>query len=302
MVVMGVSQAWWVGSQQTTQFTNFVFNYQMINPAATGYTTCTEFKSTHRSQWAGIEGAPTNTSAMIHARMRPHKNSFQGLGAHIETDAAGAFGVTSFTMNYAYHTRFTKGYNLAAGIGVGFTQYRIDFTKLNFRNPLEENAIGNSVSDYVLPNINMGFWLYRGDRFYGLAIRSAGNSKIDGTTATRLQRHYALTYGKYIKINKEIAFKPSFMFRWVKSTRPAIDAQLLLSYKKAFSFGIAARNGHGFSALVKLELLNQITIWYAYDVTLNKLRYGSYSTHEISIGLRTCSVLGKENGLCAAYD
>lgn len=289
-------------SQQTTQFTNFVFNYQMINPAATGYTTCTEFKSTHRRQWASIEGAPTNTSAMIHARMRPNKNSFQGLGGQIENDAAGAFGSTSFTMNYAYHTRFTKGYNLAAGIGVGVTQYRIDFTKLNFRNPLEETAISNSVSDYVLPNINMGFWLYRGDRFYGLAIRSVGNSKIDGTAATRLQRHYALTYGKYIKINKEIAFKPSFMFRWIKSTRPAIDAQLLLSYKKALSFGIAARNGHGFSALVKLELLNQVTIWYAYDVTLNKLRYGSYSTHEISIGLRTCAVLGKENGLCAAYD
>jgi hypothetical protein len=49
-------------------------------------------------------------------------------------------------------------------------------------------------------------------------------------------------------------------------------------------------------------LLDQITIGYAYDVTLNKLRYGSYSTHEICLGIRTCAVLGKEKALCAAYD
>jgi type IX secretion system PorP/SprF family membrane protein len=289
-------------SQQLGQYTNFVFNYQMVNPAATGYTTCTEFKTTYRQQWAGITGAPRTTSAMIHARLRANKNAFQGIGAIVETDQAGAFGGTGLTLNYAYHTRFSKGYNLAAGIGLGFMQYRIDYTKLNFQDPLNETAVTNTVNDYIIPNINMGFWLYRGDRFYGLSIKSVTNSKVDGTAATRYNRHYAITYGKYIKINKEFAFKPSFMFRWVKSTRPALDAQVLLSYRKAFAIGFAARNGHGLSAMVKLELLNQISIWYAYDVTLNKLRYGSYSTHEISIGLRTCSVLGKDKALCAAYD
>lgn len=289
-------------AQQLTQYTNFVFNYQLVNPAAIGYTTCTEFKSTYRQQWAGIEGAPKTTSALVHARLRANRNAFQGIGAVVETDQAGAFGGTGFTLNYSYHTRFTKGYNLAAGIGLGFMQYRIDFTKLNFQDPLGETAITNTVNDYIIPNINMGFWLYRADRFYGLAIKSVTNGKVEGTQATKYNRHYTLTYGKYIKVSKDLAFKPSFMFRWVKSTRPAIDAQLLLSYKKAFSIGLAARNGHGFSALIKMELLDQITIGYAYDVTLNKLRYGSYSTHEICLGIRTCAVLGKEKALCAAYD
>jgi type IX secretion system PorP/SprF family membrane protein len=289
-------------AQQISQPTNFVFNYQIVNPASTGYTNCTEFKTCHRRQWAGFKGAPINSTAMIHARMRPNKNTFQGIGAFVESDQAGAFGMTALTMNYAFHTRISKGYNLAAGIGVGFSQYRIDFTKLNFKDSENEQAITNSVADYVIPNINMGFWLYRGDRFYGLSIRSLRGSKIDGTQDSRYNRHYAITYGKYIKLNKVYSFRPSFMFRWVKSTRPALDAQLLMSYKKRFAIGLGVRNGSGFSAMVKIDLLDQITVWYAYDLSVNKMRYAAYSTHEISLGIRTCAVLGKDNGLCAAYD
>jgi type IX secretion system PorP/SprF family membrane protein len=290
-----------VSAQQMGQFTNYIFNYQSINPAATGYTQCTEFKSSHRRQWFGIKGAPVTTNAMIHARMRPSKNNFQGIGAQIESDQVGAFGLTGLTVNYAYHTKLTKGYNLSAGVGVGFMQFRLDHTKLSFLNPAE-TAITNSVSDLILPNINMGFWLYRGDRFIGLSIRSITSPKIEGTMDSRLNRSYNITGGKYIKVNKAIAFKPSFMFKWVKSSRPALDAQLMLSYKKAFSFGIAARNGHGFSALLRVEMLNQITVWYAYDLTMNKLKYGSMSTHELCIGIKTCEVLGKSEELCAAYD
>jgi type IX secretion system PorP/SprF family membrane protein len=289
-------------AQQQTQYTNFVFNYKFINPAATGYTTCTEFKSNYRQQWYGIDGAPRTTAAMVHARLRASKNAFQGLGAIVESDQNGAFGSTSFMVNYAYHTRVSKGYNLAAGIGVGFHQIRADYTKINFLDPIAETVMQGTVSDYIFPNINMGFWLYRGDRFYGLSMRTLPGRTINGLADSKYQTHFNITYGKYIKISKDLAFKPSFMFRWVRSTRPAIDAQAMLTYKKKFSLGFAARNGHGVSGIVKFDVLSQISVSYAYDLTLNKLRYGSYQTHELSISLKTCAVLGKEKHLCAAYE
>lgn len=289
-------------AQQQTQYTNFIFNYQFINPAATGYTTCTEFKSNFRQQWYGIDGAPRTTGALVHARLRANKNAFQGLGAIVESDQNGAFGSTSFMVNYAYHTRVSKGYNLAAGIGLGFHQIRVDYTKINFADPISETVMQGTVSDYIFPNINMGFWLYRGDRFYGLSIRTLPGRAIEGLTDSKYQTHYNITYGKYIKISKDIAFKPSFMFRWVRSTRPAIDAQALMTYKKRFSLGFAARNGHGVSGIVKFDILNQISISYAYDLTLNKLRYGSYHTHELSLNLKTCAVIGRDKQLCAAYE
>jgi type IX secretion system PorP/SprF family membrane protein len=292
----------WLWGQQLTQYTNFIFNYQLVNPAATGYTTCTEIKSNYRQQWSGIDGAPKTTNVFIHGRLRAMRNAFQGLGANIESDAYGAFGATSLMVNYAYHTRVSKGYNLAGGIALGLTQIRIDYSKINFADPYNETVINGVVSDYIFPNINAGVWLYRGDRFYGLSIKSLTNSPIDGLQTGRYNRHYSIVYGKYIKISKELAFKPSFMFRWVKGTRPAIDAQALLTYRKRYSLGFAARNGHGVSGIVKFDLYRQLSVSYAYDLTLNRLKYGSYHTHEISLALKTCAILGKEKELCAAYE
>jgi type IX secretion system PorP/SprF family membrane protein len=183
-----------VFGQQVTQFTNFIFNYQMVNPAATGYTSCTELKSNYRQQWSGIDGAPKTTNVFIHGRMRAMRNAFQGLGAGIESDLNGAFGSTSLMLNYAYHTRVSKGYNLAGGIAVGLTQLRIDYTKVNFADPYNETVINGVVSDYIFPSINAGVWLYRGDRFYGLSIKSLTNSSIDGLQTGRYNRHYSIMH------------------------------------------------------------------------------------------------------------
>ena len=43
-------------------------------------------------------------------------------------------------------------------------------------------------------------------------------------------------------------------------------------------------------------------IGYAYDVTMNKIRYTAGSTHEIVIGLRACKEGSKMYVPCAAYD
>ena len=264
----------WGWGQQLGQYTNFIFNYQMVNPAATGYTTCTEIKTNYRQQWSGIDGAPKTTNVFVHGRLRAMRNAFQGLGASIESDANGAFGSTSLMLNYAYHTRVSKGYNLAGGIAVGLTQVRIDYTKVNFADPYNETVINGVVSDYIFPNINAGVWLYRGDRFYGLSIKSLTNSPIDGLSTGRYNRHFSIVYGKYIKISKDLAF----------------------------SLGFAARNGHGVSGIFKFDVYKQLAVSYAYDLTLNRLKYGSYHTHEISLALKTCAVLGKEKELCAAYE
>jgi hypothetical protein len=66
--------------------------------------------------------------------------------------------------------------------------------------------------------------------------------------------------------------------------------------------GVGARSGHGFAVLIKLSAMRYVTIGYAYDVTMNKIRYTAGSTHEIVIGLRACKEGSKMYVPCAAYD
>jgi type IX secretion system PorP/SprF family membrane protein len=250
-----------------------------------------------------MEGAPTTSFVNVHGKVgKKSKLRFHGLGAVVENDAAGPFDYTNVHVNYAHHLKLASKYYLAAGLSVGFSQYSADYSEMRFEQQLNETAIEGVINDFIFPMFNAGLWLYRADRFYGLSVRSVNAKKIDGFADSRVQRHFTFANGYARRLTGELTFKPAFLINYVGKSRASIDAQVLLSYKDKFDVGLGARSGHGFSALVKIAAIQYLTVGYAYDVTLNKIRYVAGSTHEIVIGLRACKEGNKLHVPCSAYD
>ncbi len=273
------------------------------NPAVVGTAPCLDLKFGVRRQWKGFEGAPTTGFANLHGKIgKKSEFHFHGLGATIENDDAGPFNYTTVHLNYAYHMRLANKYSLSAGLGLGFAQYSIDYGEMKFENQLEETAVFGIINDFIFPMFNAGLWLYRSDRFYGLSVRSLNNKSIDGLTDSQVRRHITFANGYATRISQELTFKPAFLINYVGKSRPSIDGQLVLSFKDMVDVGIGARSGHGFSALLKLSAIRYVTIGYAYDVTMNKIRYVSGSSHEIVVGIRACKEGNKMYVPCAAYD
>jgi type IX secretion system PorP/SprF family membrane protein len=303
LVILVICLAYHAKAQQLPQFTYFTYNYMQYNPAVVGTAPCLDLKFGLRRQWKGFEQAPTTGFMNIHGKIGKKSDfHFQGLGATIENDGAGAFNYTNIMVNYAYHKKLSNKYYLAAGIGVGFSQYSADYGQMVFENQADETAILGVVNDFIFPIFNAGIWMYRSDRFYGLSVRSLNNKSIDGFADTRLRRHYSFANGYATRISSELTFKPAYMINYVGKSRPSVDAQLILSFKDMVDVGVGARSGHGFSALIKLSAIRYITIGYAYDVTMNKIRYVAGSTHEIVVGIRACKEGSKLHVPCAAYD
>lgn len=203
-----------VEAQQLPHYTYFTYNYLNYNPAVTGATPCMELKLGHRRQWMGIKGAPVTSFASVHGKFKQVKNNFHGLGALVETDEAGPFSFTSLHINYAYHMRVARKYMLSSGLGVGFTQYRVNFGNMTLENA-EDQAISNSVSAFIRPTFNLGFWLYNSDRFFGMSIRQLTAPKVKGLPETRLVRHFTFAAGRAIKISDDIYFKPAALLNYV---------------------------------------------------------------------------------------
>lgn len=289
-------------SQQLPHFTYFTYNYLQYNPAVTGATPCLELKFGYRKQWRGLTDGPTTGFANVHGKFRRKKTSFMGLGGMVESDKAGPFVYTSATLMYAYHQKLAKNYHLSMGLGVGFSQYRIDYTSMTLEFQEDDPAVFGNVNSFVFPGINAGLWLYREDRFYGFSIRNVANRKVKGTLDTRLQPHYTFAYGYATRISDEFLFKPAFLLNYVGRSKPSLDAQFVMDYKQRVNFGLAARTGHGISALVKLAAFKYVTIAYAYDLTANKMRYDGANSHEIVIGIRACAERDRYDVPCAAYD
>ena len=53
-------------AQQLPQYTQYILNNYLLNPAVSGIENYTDIKISHRHQWAGIQDAPVTTYFTIH--------------------------------------------------------------------------------------------------------------------------------------------------------------------------------------------------------------------------------------------
>src|SRR5471030_1983277 len=86
-------------AQQDAQFSQYIFNGLYINPAYAGYKEDLYVNSFFRSQWTGLDGAPTTLSVAMDGTINDGK---VGLGLMIQHDQLGAQSNIAAYGNYAY--------------------------------------------------------------------------------------------------------------------------------------------------------------------------------------------------------
>lgn len=291
-------------AQQLTHWSSFTYNYLQYNPAVTGTTPCLEIRLGYRNQWRGFEGAPRTAFANMHGKIQPKKSkwNFIGVGGAVENDDSGPFSFTTMQVMGAYHVKMAKNYYLSAGMGVGFAQYHVNFGQMSLFQQDIDPVITSSLNNFIFPTISAGLWLYKDDRFYGISARNFNQKSIDGLGDSRLNRHWTLSAGKAIKMSKDVRFKPAVLLNYVGKSKASLEGQFLLEYMERFNIGLGARSGHGISALVKVNAFKYLTFSYAYDLTMNKIRFTSTASHELILGIRACAAKGKYEVDCAAYN
>lgn len=288
--------------QQLPHYTNFVYNYFQYNPAVAGAVPCLEMKLGYRKQWDGFPDAPVTAYANFHGKMSKGKKNFHGLGAVVETDDAGPLSFTQLQLAYAYHQRMARRYMLSSGVSVGFQQFRVDFGSILLENQFDPAIVG-STSEFVMPTINMGFWLYRRDRYYGLAVRNVIVHQVEKIGGSNfLVRHFHLTAGRSIRVNDDVQFKPAANLNYVGGSDPSLDLAAQLEIREKLTLGLTVRTGNGIGGLVKVDVFKYVTLAYAYDLTLSRIRVDGLNTHELTLGIRACAAQDKSHVPCAAYD
>ena len=74
-------------AQQDAQYTNYMYNTQMIQPAYAGSRGFTTITALARTQWVDLEGAPETTTISFDTPIG--KNDNMGIGASLFTDKIG---------------------------------------------------------------------------------------------------------------------------------------------------------------------------------------------------------------------
>ncbi|CAG5077420.1 PorP/SprF family type IX secretion system membrane protein [Parvicella tangerina] len=294
-------------AQQTTQYSNYMYNYFAYNPALAGSQDCYQLKLGFRTQWVNFEGNPETGFASFHTRLKFKKSrtnrTHHGVGAYIENDVVGYLGTTTLNGAYAYH--FPMGRSVTASVGVfaGIQQFKADGAKIVaiYNN---DPALFKANSAILVPYVTPGIFLNHDDWFAGLAVRQIVRnkwSKVIGLDA-RNRFHWSLVGGKRIRLNQNFNLVGSGMLKYAGFSAPSIELNLMAEITPAIELGLLWRNQDALAALAKFKFARFFTLAYAFDFTTSNLRHVSSNTHEVIIGISSCSHNSGDTFICPVFE
>tara|TARA_R110000868_G_scaffold29813_3_gene110683 strand:+ start:502 stop:1389 length:888 start_codon:yes stop_codon:yes gene_type:complete len=276
-----------IHAQQDPNYTMYIYNMNLINPAYAGANETTDLGINIRSQWSNVKGAPETQSFIFGTPVG--KNL--GLGLSVISDKTFIEKQTSLALDFSYHLKLTEKHDLYFGLKAGFNSYNANTDGLVTYGIQQDPNLMN-LNGRFNPNFGTGVYLKHEYYFVSLSIPKILSpdrlDENDGVATTGADRkHMYLATGYNIVINKNTILKPSVMLRYVDSSPLSIDITALLDFNEIFDFGAAYRVDESVSGLAIFKVAKTMQIGYAYEASLkNSVRSLNNGTHEIMLNLK----------------
>ncbi len=291
-------------AQQIPTRSNYLMAPFQDHVAAAGNKSCLDMRMGFRSQWIGFEGAPTYSFASLSGRLGESERGIHGVGGRIETDEAGPWGTTSFSLAYAYKIQLTSGGRLSAGLSLGVVQHRLSTGRLDFPDiEVANDPAVSGATQFLFPTIDAGVWYEDKKSYIGLTMINATAAELSKMTlGTKTSRHIVTTIGTSIELDGRFVFRPSVNMRIAPGLTPSLDFTCSVAYNKLVSLGVGYRNQTALIAHLQLSILDYVSVGYSYDFGISDIRITAPSSHEITLAMSACDRGAKRVEHCSAYD
>lgn len=267
-------------AQQDPGYTQYMYNTMTVNPAYAGSTGTLEALLLHRSQWTGIDGAPSTQSFTIHS---PLANEHVGLGFSVVNDKLGPSNELYLDGNFSYTILLSETNKLAFGLKAGARMMNVDWTRGRYYDPVDA-LLNNNIENKFKPSLGAGVFLYDEKWYAGMSVPSFLRSDYydDVEEAVLSERlHYYLIGGYVFDIGENLKFKPAALARFVSGAPFALDVSANFLIQEKFTAGVSYRWDDSVSALVGFQITPALYAGYAFDYTVSDLNKYNDGSHEI---------------------
>lgn len=285
-------------AQQQGQFSQYMMNYYLINPAVSGTEDYLDIKMGYRTQWIGIDNAPRNYYISAHSPLdklhglhhskRANKKmlSHHAVGGIVNGQTTGPLSKLSGYGTYAFHLPIDPKHFLSMGAQVGGIQYSLKPIISSGQDPNDPTITNFSAFH---PDGSIGLWFYSYDYFAGLSVTQLFDNQLDPNFSPQynstLNRHYYFTAGYDIKINKGTTFIPSTLLKYSNKTFQA-DINAKIKYNGNIWGGLSFRPQDALVVMLGAVIAKKFEVGLSYDFTVSGLRNTSKGSSEIVIGYR----------------
>lgn len=265
-----------VVAQQDAQYTQYMYNTVGVNPAYAGSRGVLSITGLHRSQWVGLEGAPTTQTLSAHT---PFNNSRVGLGVSFTNDILGATEEQYLNIDFSYTIPTSEEGKLSFGLKGVANFLKFDATKLT--HVPDTNL--QSFSKFQ-PNFGLGIYYHTADKWYlGLSapnILETSYYDNDISTLGNDRLNYYLIGGYVFDINSKLKLKPAALVKYVAGAPLQADLSANLLFNEKFVLGGAYRWDAAFSGMLGFQMNKKIFLGYGYDMDTTELSGFDSGSHE----------------------
>jgi len=303
-------------AQQRPQYSQYMLNNYLLNPAITGIEDYADVRIGNRQQWVGLEGAPVTYYVSAHmplgkeaTRVRNrgrgigstrsvNLNRFStpyphhGLGIIALTDKTGPLRQSNFMGSYAYHLPLSSKISISTGVTAGLLNQTFNPQEATFNNPSDPSITSEYVNSSYF-DLGLGLWLYSENFFVGVSgaqllrnRRDLNRPDAGDNSIARLQRHYFTTAGFKIRFSPRFDVIPSVMVKFTDPSPLSIDVNLKGVYADRVWAGVSYRKDDAVSGMAGLNISHVMDIGYSYDFNTSELNRANTGTHEIILGLK----------------
>lgn len=303
-------------AQQFFQFSQYLQNPYVINPASAGVSDNLDLSMSYRKQWSGIKDSPqtfyVSGNATLQRKSKSYKptsvrisdpDAYEGrtnqkgklrhaLGGIVASDEYGLFKRTLGQVSYAVHVPLTKKWTISFGPSIGISNLRFDSDRATLNDPNDQTfqtfASGGTVSTNVF-DLNFAGWLYRDEFFLGYSSYQLLKNEVafgNVSTNANLEAYHNFIAGYNIKLNRNMRLIPSALVKHTTLSPTAFDINLKFDYQDRIWFGTSYRYRDAISLMTGFVINDLIKFGYSFDITTSELSNYSSGSHELILGVK----------------
>ena len=272
-------------SQQDPQFTQYMYNMSVINPAyATDSEGIMNVGGLYRTQWVGAVGAPKTASLFLHSPVAKRVE----MGVSVVNDQIGdVVNENNLYVDFAYVLPVSETAKISFGLKAGATFFDADFNGFQFTDATPDPAFFDNVHK-VFPNVGVGTFFFGENYYLGLSapnlLRTKHIERSNSIATIGVEEiHYFFTGGYVFNLSNNLRFKPAFMAKQVDGAPLSVDLTANFLINNLFEVGAGYRLDDSVSGLVNFYITPSLRAGYAYDYTVSNLGNYNSGTHEIFI-------------------
>ena len=269
-------------SQQKVQFTQYMFNGLVINPAYAGVDQALNLTFIQRKQWAGIEGSPSTQSLSAHTLF---KKKNLGVGFSMINDKIGVHRNLSLLTSYAYHLNVGEKSYLSAGLQAGLGSRRSNYASI-MPATSPDPRLNDAPISYMSLKLGMGFYFRSPKLHVGLSAPEflPEHFTLNDTISVSISNANFFLFSKYIlTVSENMDLEPSVLLKYLRGAPLSYDLNLNMIYRKVLTLGLSYRKNESVDFMLKGQITPQLQFGYAYDYVIGEVSQVSTGSHELML-------------------